>query len=277
MEYKKNNDLVLEILISTMNRKSLSFLKKMFANHDLEHLNILIINQTKEGISLISDKKNIRVINSFKKGLSQSRNLAIQNSIGDICLIADDDVEYFPDFLETIKYAFNQFKNASIIRFKIDTFEGVDYKPYPKKSKQIIKKKELLDSSSIEIAFKRSPIVKNDIKFNTLFGLGSHFNSGEEYLFLKEAISKNLIIYFENKSIVKHTLERSTTNMADDNFIKAQSAIYYLDYGFLSYVYVLKFVFFLLKKDLISLRLFIIKLKVGLTAIRIYKQQLNQK
>ena len=45
-----------------------------------------------------SDFENIRVINSFEIGLSKSRNLAIKNALGDICIIADDDIEYVEDF-----------------------------------------------------------------------------------------------------------------------------------------------------------------------------------
>lgn len=267
-----NNGIMLEVLVSTMNRRSLAFLTKMFPYHDINHLNILIINQTKKGTNLVSKKKNIRVINSFERGLSKSRNLAIQNSIGDICLIADDDVEYFSDFQDTVIQAFNEIKNTSIIRFKIDTFEGEEYKPYPQISKQIFKKKDLLDSSSIEIAFKRHPIVNNNIKFNILFGLGSYFKSGEEYLFLKEARDQNLLIYFKNKSIVKHALKRSTSNIGHDNFVKAQAALYFEDYKFLSYVFLLKFIFFLFRNGIIPLNQISSKFFTGIHGINDYRK-----
>ncbi len=60
---KKKLDI--EILISTMNRISLSFLDSMFPNNELEKLNILIVNQTINGKELFSNKCNIRVFNSF--------------------------------------------------------------------------------------------------------------------------------------------------------------------------------------------------------------------
>ncbi len=266
------NNLDIEILISTMNRTSLSFLDSMFPYNDVEKLNILIINQTTNGKELFSNKYNIRVLNSFETGLSISRNLAIQNATGDICLIADDDVEYFPNFQETIKQSFINLKTTSIIRFKIETFEGVAYKNYPATSKRISNKKGILGTSSIEIAFRRLDIVNNNIIFNTLFGLGSYFKSGEEYLFLKEGLAKNLTIKFENKSIVKHSSQRSTSNMGDENFIKAQSAIYYIDYAIFSYLYLLKFVLFLWRKGIISINEIVTKFYVGVSAIREYKE-----
>jgi len=60
--------------------------------------------------------------------------------------------------------------------------------------------------------------------------------------------------------------------MGDDNFIKAQSAIYYLDYGFISYLYVLKFVFFLLRNGIISVNEIVAKYFVGVSAIKDYKK-----
>ena len=125
--------MVLEILISTMNRDNLSFLDKMFVNTNLHDYKILIINQTSEDKLLKSENEHVRVVNSFGYGLTQSRNLAIQHALGDICLIADDDVEYTKDFGDIIKQAFKNYTDASIIKFKIDTFCGNSYKSYPKK------------------------------------------------------------------------------------------------------------------------------------------------
>ncbi len=265
----------IEILISTMNKTSLSFLKSIFPHHGIENLNILIINQTRIGKELYSEFENIRIINSYEKGLSLSRNLAIQNSTGDICLIADDDIEYLPNFESTVKNAFDKFNKASVIRFRIDTFTGETYKTYPKKSIRLFKTRNIKNSSSIEIAFNRKSIVTNAIMFDTLFGLGSYFQSGEEYLFLKDVLKKKLDIYFENKSIVKHEFIRSTSNMASEDFIKAQAAIYYKDYKLFSYITLLKFVIFLVRKQMIPFGDSIKTFNTGLVGITAYKRLKN--
>jgi len=264
--------MVLEILISTMNRKDISFLDPIFVNNDINNFEILIINQTDSKSILKSRAKNIRVINSFEFGLSKSRNLAIKNAVGDICLIADDDVEYVKGFDKVIKEAFLEMSNASIIKFKIDTFCGENYKVYPENSKKLVKKKDLFGVSSIEMAFKRLDILKNDVLFNTFFGLGSDFPSGEEYLFLKEVLSKGLIINFKNKAIVKHSLEHSVSNLGSNKYIKTLAAIYYIDYKNLSYLFLLKLILFLLRKKMIKLNEAQEKFKVGLKAIDAYKK-----
>ena len=158
--------MVLEILISTMNRTSLDFLETMFPFETIEELNILVINQTIQGSELKSKFANLRVINSYEKGLSKSRNLAIDNAIGDICLIADDDIVYVKGFQEVIKTAFEKYKNTSLIKFKIETFKGNVYKTYPKKSQWLNTYSDINPISSIEIAFIRYDITSNKIRFN---------------------------------------------------------------------------------------------------------------
>ncbi|WP_157805330.1 glycosyltransferase family 2 protein [Confluentibacter citreus] len=254
-----------------MNREDLAFLNKIFGNNNFKDYQILIINQTTPKKLLKSDFKNIRVINSFDLGLTKSRNLAIVNAIGDICLIADDDVEYVLDFDKIIISSFSALKHASAIRFRIGTFTGKDYKNYPLKSKRLINKKDIIDASSIEIAFKRNEII-NKISFNTFFGLGSYFTCGEEYLFLKEMINKKLQVYYQNDTIVKHSFERSTDNIAGDDFVKAQAALYYHDYKNLSYLLLIKFIFFLLRKSMISYSQILDKYNKGLSGITIYKK-----
>lgn len=270
-ENKLNTNLEIEVLIATMNRTTLVFIEKMFPYHKLENLKLLIINQTQPGKECVSNLKNIRVINSYETGLSKSRNLAIKNAIGDICLIADDDVEYKAGFEDIVRKTYNRITNASIIRFKIDTFTGVVYKKYPEISNQLLSRKSVKPTSSIEITFKRKDIINKNIKFNTLFGLGSYFTSGEEYLFLKKAMSSNLNIFFENEFIVKHALERSTSNIGSNDYIRVVSAINYFDFKNFSYLLLVKFLFYLLINKIIGFKDVINKYREGVAGINEFK------
>lgn len=266
------NKVAFEILISTMERTSLSFLEPMFPYQQTDKLHILVVNQTETGKELYSNLENIRVINSYDTGLSKSRNLAIQNAKGDICLIADDDIEYLPNFEKTIQKHFEHFDMASVILFRIDTFNGETYKIYPDKSKQLTHKRELRNASSVEIAFRREKVVANGITFDINFGLGGQFPSGEEYLFLKNAFNKGLQIYFINNAIVKHHLIRSTSNMADENFIKTQAAIYYGDYKTWSYFTLLKYIVYLVRNGQIPFYNAFSKYRIGLEGIKSFRR-----
>ena len=59
----------------------------------------------------------------------------------------------------------------------------------------------LLRYSSQRIAFKKKSIEKYNIKFNTLFGAGAKYESGEDTLFLVSALKNNLKIYSSTKNI----------------------------------------------------------------------------
>jgi len=264
---KEAHSNTVEVLIATMHRTSLDFLQNMFPDNDLRRLKLLIVNQTKPGFECNSSLENIRVINTYETGLSKSRNLAIKNAIGDICIIADDDVQYVQDFQDIVRNTHQEIETASIIRFKIDTFTGEDYKPYPKTSKKLLHRKSIKPTSSIEITFKRKDIVQSRIKFNTLFGLGSYFKSGEEYLFLRDTLKQGLDVYFENQSIVKHPLERSTSNLGSDNYVKAVSAINYTDFNNFSYLLLIKFLMHALLQKSIRVRDIFNKFQVGCKAI----------
>ncbi|MBP6183226.1 glycosyltransferase family A protein, partial [Flavobacterium sp.] len=141
-EFKKQD---LEILVSTMNRKSLDFLIPMFPFCHFSEFSILIINQTQENNLLDSAFPTVRVINSFEKGLSRSRNLALKNANGKIVLIADDDVVYKKDFDSAIVQAHNQYDNKTVISFCIERPNGLLFKKYLQKAKMNLSLIELFN------------------------------------------------------------------------------------------------------------------------------------
>ena len=69
---KKSHNL--EILISTMNRASLSFLNNMFPSINDSNINMLVVNQTNESSILVSNSNHIKVLN--KKNLECARGLS---------------------------------------------------------------------------------------------------------------------------------------------------------------------------------------------------------
>lgn len=270
MNISEKSNIPFEILVATTNRTSLDFIYKMFKNNVLDNYHVLIINQTSNDKLLVSEKTNIRVINSFKKGLSRSRNLAIQNAIGDICLLADDDVVYLKHFEKHILDSYKHIPEADIITFKTLTTEDRPYSKYPEQISSLDRfyKKVL----SIEISFKRKSLIKNNLKFNEYFGLGSIFQDGENRLFFEEVLkNKKIKTYFYPEFIVMHRPISSSDNVASDRFIFARSAINYKLYGQFAWLYVFKLIFSLVRKRLIKINQVSSKIKVANQAIEAYK------
>ncbi len=225
-EFKKQD---LEILVSTMNRNSLDFLIPMFPFCHFSEFSILIVNQTLENKLLVSDFPSVRVINSFEKGLSKSRNLGLKKANGKIVLIADDDLIYKKDFDTKIVQAHNQYENKAVISFCIEKPDGLLFKKYARSTKMNLSLIELFNVLSVEISINKTIFDALGVTFDEHFGLKSAFEMGEEAVFLSDIKSKNQQIAFVPSVIATHP--EITSN---EKFDFAQR--YYIQGAFLSRV-----------------------------------------
>lgn len=198
MQYQTKD---IEILVSTMNQVNLDFIFNMFPNHLWKDLSILIINQT-EYPSLESSFENIKIINSQEKGLSKSRNLALQNASKELLLIADDDIVFKENFIESIINGFSTIP-SDIICFQYETNNKLA-KNYPEKIKKNISWLQILNISSCEIVIKNNIQKRTEINFDNNFGVNAPFLMGEEAIFLTDMKKKNIRIGFYPKTILAH-------------------------------------------------------------------------
>lgn len=174
----------LEVLISAMYQKDLSLIENTGINTP-----VLIINQCDKND--IYECGNIRCISTTERGLSKSRNMALRESNGKICLICDDDERLSPDYGNLIIDSFNLYKDADVLCFKVKT----DKKKYPNRVKNIGYIRSLR-ISSWQIAFRLDSIKKHNIKFDERFGSGTPLGSGEENIFLYDCLKSGLIIKY---------------------------------------------------------------------------------
>ena len=227
----------LEILLSTMNRngakENVELLNTMNAK-----INSLTINQiTKKEIKKENDmnSKN-RLISVNEKGLSKSRNMAIKNAKGDVCIFADDDVKYVDDFQKIIENEYNKNKKYDIICFWVES---------DNKNRRIkrmitspIGKMRAMRICSFQITFKRERIIEKNMLFNENFGAGTDCDRGEETIFLWECIRKGLKIKFVNKKIAEVSQGESTwfKGFTEDYFIKQGQVFYELSNKFYKFL-----------------------------------------
>lgn len=261
-------------MVSTMNRSNLEFLNSMFPFANFSLYNLIIVNQTSETKLLISDFPNVKVINSFEKGLSKSRNLGLKNATAKIILIADDDVVFIPNFDEIIISSYNKNSIASIICFQTLTTENRPFSSYNKESFEMnnVTIKPVL---SIEISFKTENILAKGCLFNENFGLGAQFQDAESLFFLRKAIHKKSKVYFEPKTIVIHEKFSSSDDVSSDRLIYAKMASFYKRFGVFSYLLLHKYIFFLIRKKIIRREEIKRKFKIGLKGIQDYKKMVE--
>lgn len=211
----------IQVLLSTMNLKN---------DHNVESLTrkmkitskYLIVNQTLDKDVNIT---NNNVVTKFEKGLSKSRNVAIENAKEDIILFADDDVVYANDYEATIIDAYNKYPKADIICFYVESLNK------KRKTKRIKTGKigyiNAMKVVSFEMSCRRKSIITNNLRFDENFGIGAKNNRGEEQIFLYEALKKGLNVIFVNKKIGEVRQEESNWfEKYDKQFFEIQGRVF---------------------------------------------------
>lgn len=227
----------LEVLISTMHQKDMSLIEKMNINTDA-----LIINQCNkdDNQELLINNKKIRMISYNERGLSKSRNHALENSIGDICVIADDDLVYTNNYADIIVKAYEKYPDADIIAFDVPSTDHD--RPTSTLKNGNVGFLHSMKISSFQITFKRKSFLNNGIKFNELFGAGSKYTCGEENILLTKCLQKGLVIKYVNEeiAIVNHN-ESTWYRGFDERLFITKGAMFYEISSFLSYLLIIQF------------------------------------
>lgn len=210
----------LEVILSCMNQTDTNIVSKSNIKSD-----VVIINQCYNNGYYEDnlDGKRVRMFSTTDRGLSRSRNLALKNAIGDICLVTDDDEFFLPGYEEKIINAFLNIPTADVIAFQIDRLNGYK-KKYPNKIKKLTFW-DCLKVASVEIAFRRERILEKQIIFDETIGSGVSTAGGEENVFLHNCLKNNLSIYFVPETIAQ--LKPSESQWISNLF----SEQYFIDRG----------------------------------------------
>lgn len=196
----------IEVLLSTMHQTNKDRIKKCNIHSD-----VVVINQCEKNSEEkfeIDGGHRCKWINSSDRGLSNSRNMAMTNANGDICLLCDEDVVYKDNYCEIVEKAFKEIPNADVMIFDIDEI-GTDEQR--KKAKKIYKLNQFKTYGSVHIAFKRESFKKNKIRFNPLFGAGSNmYAMAEDALLFRDFAKKQMRVYAYPETISTVYFDHST-------------------------------------------------------------------
>lgn len=194
----------IEMLIVTMNQKGV----ELYFSLGLK-TKAVIANQTDnycyEEFNI--DGNIVKLVSTNDQGVGKNRNMALLNASADICVLGDDDLDYHPDYPKIISEAFDNLPDADIIVFDIMNLQN------PNNRITNIKRVGLLNFArygAVRIGFKRESILKANIWFSLLYGGGAKYSSGEDTLFLREALKKGLRIYTYPKKIADAKQDCST-------------------------------------------------------------------
>lgn len=177
--------------MSCMHEKDFSIAYRTKIDGDL-----LIINQCDEERydEIEVDGHTWRMISTTERGLAKSRNMAINNARGDICLFCDDDEELSDGYADAILSAYKEQPKASAIVFNLKRINYKMKKTYYRI--QASRKAPFYRSyASLMLSFRLADINMHEIRMNEHFGSGTPWGGGEEILFQDYMRKKGLKIY----------------------------------------------------------------------------------
>ncbi|RJV24874.1 glycosyltransferase family 2 protein [Coprococcus sp. AF18-48] len=180
-----------EVLMSVMHQAGFDIAYKTGIESDL-----LIINQCdKEDYQeIMVDGYLWRMISTTERGLSKSRNMALNHAKGDICLFCDDDETISEGYVDIISKAFFEIPNAVGIVFNLNRINCVMKKSYYRITE--VKEAPMYRAyGSPMLAIKMKSIKAENIWFNEKFGSGSSWGGGEDSLFEHDIRKRKMKIY----------------------------------------------------------------------------------
>lgn len=235
---KGNLNLTFELLIATMH-KSIAEVKRMLLDMNI-HCNCLVVNQCdKEDYYEENSNRRLRIFFTRERGLSKSRNMALQNAEADVVAIGDDDLYYYDGFDKKILDYYSSNSNADVVLFNMDDC----YKTFSSKSSKC-SFVALSGFKSVQTTLKLESMRNKKVVFNELFGTGSgYFNSGEENIFLADCYKKRLRIFYCKDKILRRDETESSwfTSFNDELFIRTRGAVYYAMSKFIFLPYIVRF------------------------------------
>ncbi len=182
----------LEVLVATVQQSDLCLPEKMNLCQ-----NTVIANQCGKWDYICSKTEGGRVqmLSSDTVGVGFNRNIGLHMAQAEIVLFADDDVTYYDPTLQGVIDAFRELPDADVIFFAMDyTKDGqiFDRRRHPTKR---LHTWNSLRYGAARMAVRREAVMENRLTFSTLFGGGCLYSSGEDTLFILDALRCGLRVY----------------------------------------------------------------------------------
>lgn len=226
----------LEILLSCMHQTDDSLVRKSNITSDA-----LLLNQCAEDAvrEYPNGDRLTRLMCTTKRGLTRSRNMAIDNAGGDVCLLCDDDEQFFPGYEERILDAYRQLPQADVVIVKIIGQSDA----LPDKVTRL-RFPSILRVASWQISFRRDSLIRTGVRFDELLGAGSGNGAEEEMKFLLDCQRAGLKIYYAPVEVaaVNHTQSTWFEGFTESFFYQRGGTTRYILGPFVASCYALYYV-----------------------------------
>lgn len=197
-----------QVLVACMHQKDDTLYKEMNLQTDAILANQCDEYSYKEYIE--ADGSKVKLISTADRGVGKNRNKALMNSTGKYLLCSDQDMIYVEGYGKIIENAFSKCPKADLIVFNLEYLNR--FTP-PRKENSKFKRVHLFNCmryGTARVAMRKGAIDKACLSFSTMYGGGAKYSSGEDSLFIREALRKGLKMYYCPIVIAKVKQEESS-------------------------------------------------------------------
>ncbi|MGX9519177.1 glycosyltransferase [Vibrio mediterranei] len=185
---------------------------------------------------------SIKVSYIDSKGVTKSRNHAMELAESNILLFADDDITYLPNSIDKLVKLHHSYPDG-FITTKVLTPELMDFKNYPSAPRQH-SLKSILSCGTIEISFKDYKDRKASFPEN--LGAGTKFSNCDEPVFLSRLMGEDQKGLFVPLELCVHPHDSSGQNVFSYSALVSRLIAFQYIFGRIIGVFV--FFIFCLKK-----------------------------
>ncbi|MUO32342.1 hypothetical protein [Enterococcus gallinarum] len=215
----------MEVIVSCMNKDS-----NLYKTMNLS-TNAIIINQVKKDAfkyEKINFKgSNIKFFSMPEVGVGLSRNNGLMRAEDEILIIADEDEVFVNDYEDIIKKEYERLNDADMIVFNVRIHQNNKVSERVKKNGRV-RKFNSLKYGAVTFTFKRTVFEKKRIYFSQLFGGGTQYGSGEDSLFIMDALKRKCKVYSSTKIIADVYNDSSSWFTGyNQKFFEDKGALYY--------------------------------------------------
>lgn len=202
-----------------------------------DKLKIIIVHQVDDvchnAQHLFSHRSDVKYFMMLDKGVSKSRNFALQQATGDLILFCDDDVTYSDCFIDSIIDEYVKDSVVDSITFSYSTpTSGVlpRFKSYPYRHKL----RSILSVGTIEVSARLAGVKRVGAFFPEDLGAGSKFYCCDEPVFLSRLVKSGLVVEYRPISICTHPDLSSGLSINNYEALMSRLICFRYIYGYIS-------------------------------------------
>ena len=213
-----------EVLVACMHQKDDSLYTEMNLSTDA-----ILANQCDEFFYKAYEKENgctVKLISTADRGVGKNRNKALTFASGEYILCADQDMIYADNYAEIVESAYKKCPDADIIVFNLEYLNRFTPGRNPGRKFKRIHFWNSMRYGTARVSMRRAAVEKACLSFSVLYGGGAKYSSGEDSLFIRDALRKGLKMFYCPVVIAKVKQEESS-------WFRGYSEKFFIDKGVL--------------------------------------------